>query len=439
MERYDLIIIGAGPGGYDTAATAATRGLRTLLIERNELGGTCLNCGCIPTKALRHTAHLLEECRSSAPFGVKCHSVTLHFAKAMEHKDDVVSRLREGIATLLAKVDIVKGEARFVDAHTVSADGHSYTAGRIIIATGSRPATIPIKGVEHAIDSTEMLSLSELPGELVVIGGGVIGMEFASIFSSFGVKVTVLEMASEILPGMDGDIAKRLRMLLKRRGINIITGAAVQSISDRGHLVTYLYKGKTAEAVADKVLLAVGRRAVLPEGIEATGVTIERGFISVDPHTMATGVDGIYAVGDVNGLCMLAHAARAQGLVALGIRQNLKVVPSVAFTLPECAMVGITAARARESGYEVLTGTAYYRANGKAVTEEALDGMIRITADASTRNVLGCHAYGENASMLVQEVATAMSCGATIDQLLAAIRSHPTMSELVGDALFNLH
>lgn len=434
MTHFDLIIIGAGPGGYDTAAAAAASGKRTLLIERGPLGGTCLNCGCIPTKALRHTALLLSECRAASAFGIQCSDVTLDFRAAMRHKDDVVSRLQEGIATILSGVEVIHHEASFIDRTTVKAGDYTYTAPQIIIATGSRPASLPIPGAEYALSSTDMLELQQLPESLVVIGGGVIGMEFASIFNAFGSRVTVLEMAPEILPAMDPDIARRLRMLIKRRGIDIVTSARVESISPNG-IVTYSAKGKSLQVTGSHVLMAVGRRAVLPPGIEHTSVAVDRGFISVDPLTMATSSPGIYAVGDVNGLCLLAHAARAQGLVALGLRQNLNVVPSVAFTIPECAMVGLSAAEARQRGINTASGTAFYRANGKAVTEESLDGMLRITVDADSDLILGCHAFGPSASMLVQEVSTAMSCSAKAAQLTAAIRSHPTLSEIITDAL----
>lgn len=437
MPTHDIIIIGAGPGGYDTAALAAGRGERVLLIEKSHLGGTCLNCGCIPTKALRHTATVLEECRSAMEAGVECGEPTLHFAKAMARKDAIVQQLREGIATLLAKVEVVKGEAAFVGPHEVEAGGHRFSAPKIIIATGSRPAVPPIEGAGLAMTSTDLLSIDHLPLSLVIIGGGVIGMEFASIFNSFGVAVTVIEMAPEILPGMDADVAKRLRMLLKRRGVNFAVNARVERIAP-GFTVTYTAKGKEATAEAECVLMAVGRRPVLPAGIEEIGVALDRGFIKVDPDTMATSVEGVYAVGDVNGLCLLAHAAAAQGRRALGMNQPLGTIPSVAFTIPECAMVGLTADAARAKGLNVLTGTAFYRANGKSVADGATEGMLRVTVDADSRRIIGCHGFGENVSMLIQEVATAMSLGADADRMVSAVRSHPTVSEIINDALANL-
>ncbi|MDE5799845.1 MAG: dihydrolipoyl dehydrogenase [Paramuribaculum sp.] len=437
MPTHDLIIIGAGPGGYDTAALAASGGQSVLLIEKSHLGGTCLNCGCIPTKALRHTAMVLEECRSAIEAGVECGAPTLHFAKAMARKDAVVEQLREGIATLLAKVEVVKGEAVFVGPHEVEFDARRFSAPKIIIATGSRPAVPPIEGAGLAMTSTDLLSIDHLPQSLAIIGGGVIGMEFASIFNSFGVAVTVIEMASEILPGMDADVAKRLRMLLKRRGVSFAVGACVERIVP-GFTVSYTAKGKPAAVEADCVLMAVGRRPVVPAGIEEIGVELERGFIKVDPDTMATSADGVYAVGDVNGLCLLAHAAAAQGRRALGIDQSLDIIPAVAFTIPECAMVGLTADAARANGINVLTGTAFYRANGKSVADGATEGMLRITVDADTRRIIGCHGFGADVSMLVQEVATAMSLGADAVQMVGAVRSHPTVSEIITDALANL-
>lgn len=437
VTHHDIIIIGAGPGGYETALAAAKAGKRVLIIEKSELGGTCLNCGCIPTKALRHTALVYQQCRQAASAGVDCTGVALDFPRAMQRKDEVVQKLREGIQTLLGDVDVIRGEASFTPQGYVEVNGEVYHAPQIIIATGSRPATLNIEGAELALDSTAMLSLADLPASLAIIGGGVIGMEFASIFNTLGSEVTVIEWAPEIIPGMDADIAKRLRMLLKRRGINFILGARVENISSlgSGRTVSYTAKGKTATVNTEKVLMAVGRRPVLPEGISNLQLSYNNGFIAVDPDTMATQVPGIYAIGDVNGLCLLAHAAHAQGLRAIGISQPLDVIPSVAFTIPECAMAGITSSEAERRGINTRIGTAFYRANGKAVAEETEEGMLRITVDADTDRIIGCHGFGHEVSMIVQEVATAMSLGASATRLLHSIRSHPTVSEIITDAL----
>ncbi len=433
MKSYDVIVVGAGPGGYVTAAAAVGMGKKVMIAERGRLGGTCLNRGCIPTKALSRSAEVALLMRRAAEFGVRAGDISMDYAVAAARKDAVVDTLREGVAIELQGADIVYGEAAFVGEHVVEINDELYTAAQIVIATGSRSATLNIPGAELCVDSDRLLGLTELPKSIAIIGGGVIGMEFASILQAFGVEVTVIEYCKEILPGFDTDVAKRLRMSLKRRGVSVVTSAQVIAVEE-GCTVRYLQKEKEKSVGAEMVLMAVGRRPVLPRGLDAIGVEQERGAIVVDDK-MSTNVKGVYAVGDVNGKCMLAHVASAQGEVALGLNRNLDVVPSAVFTVPECAAVGLTEERCQSLGIEYLKGEMIFRANGKAVAMGEPEGMMKVLVDAATRKILGGHICGEHASDLIQEIALAMSGGLTADELAATIHSHPSLSEIVYGAV----
>lgn len=439
---HDIIIIGAGPGGYETAVSAARRGLKVALIERGELGGTCLNRGCIPTKTLCRSAEVAVNMREAAAFGVELPegNVSINYAAIAQRKDDVVAQLRSGVAELLKGVEVIKGEASFVSPGEVSVDGVVYSAPRIIIATGSAPARLPIPGAELAMTSDELLAMTSLPASVVIIGAGVIGLEFASVINAFGVKVTVVEFCREVLPPFDAEVAKRLRMSLKRRGIDILTDTRVTSI-EPGMKVTCVAKGKEKTIEAEAVLMAVGRRPVLPPGLEAMGVSLNRGAVVVNDAMEVQwdnpGVAGdtkLYAIGDVNGRCMLAHAATAQGEIVLGEKRNLDVIPSAVFTMPECAMVGLTEEQCVARGLEVKIGKATFRANGKAVAMGETDGMVKIISEASTGRLLGCHICGPHAADLVQEAATVMTAGLPAVTIADAIHSHPTLGETVRDA-----
>lgn len=440
MERFDLIVIGAGPGGYEAAAEAAALGRKVAVIERDELGGTCLNRGCIPTKALCRSAEVALTIGNSAEFGISSGEPVIDLPQIMARKEQILTGLRESVGMVLKDVTIIRGEAKFITASIVDVNGESYTAPEIFIATGSRPAALDIPGKELAMSSDELLSIQTLPKSLIIIGGGVIGMEFASIFSAFGVKVTVLEYCKEILPPFDAEIAKRLRTALKRRGIEIVTAAQVTAI-EPGMIVSYDVKGKTKTAEADQVLMAVGRKAVLPEGLAELGVRIERGAIAVDDN-MKVLFDGsdpsdvtLYAIGDVNGRCMLAHAAYMHGLVALGKARLTDIIPAAVFTQPECAMVGLTEEKCNAEGREIKVGKAMFRANGKALAMGEPDGLVKIIADAKTDELLGCHICGAHAADLVQEVATAMTAGLKASAISDAVHAHPTLTEVVKAAV----
>lgn len=424
MKRYDLIVIGAGPGGYECAAMGAADGLSTLLIERDALGGTCLNRGCIPTKTLCRSAQIAADVADAAAYGIVTGPWHADMPAIMARKNAVVAQLREGVDMLTAGCDRISGTARLAAPDVVEVNGEQFTADRIVVATGSVAATLPVPGAELCVSSDTMLDLPELPASLVVIGGGVIGLEFASIYSALGTEVTLVEYAPEILPAFDRDVAKRLRSLMQKRGVSIAVGARVTGIAQgNGELtVNYDMKGKPRAATGAMVLMAVGRRPLLPDGLTREMVD------TLDPATLRIPGTPLYVIGDANGRCMLAHAASAQARMVMGRQVNMDVIPSAVFTMPECASVGITEARAAEAGLEFRAVKGMFRSNGKALAMGEPDGLVKLllTPDG---HILGCSIVGPHAADLIAEVALAMSAGLTATALTATIHAHPTLSE----------
>ena len=422
----DLIIIGAGPGGYETAVEAAKRGMTVALINDGPLGGVCLNEGCIPTKTFCHYAGKEE------------------FAAVAERKDAVVSQLRNGVAYLLKNpnITIVEGKASFKDSQTVVVNGEEYTAKDIIIATGSKPALLPIPGAgsEIVLTSTDVLNLTELPESICVIGGGVIGLEMASYLHRFGVEVTVLEYAPQVLPNFDAEISKRLKMLLTKQGIKIETDAQVTAIDEEG-FVTYNKKDQAYNIECDKVLMAVGRTPNTADlNLEAASIAYNRKGIEVDDN-MQTSIPHIYAIGDVNGKMMLAHVATFQGTRALnqiqGKADKIKfdLVPAAVFTIPEVASVGLTGAQCDDEELDYRAVKVPFGAVGKAVAMGEPDGFCKLIIDNETRNILGCHIMGAHASDLIQEIVTMMNMGITVDDAKDIIHAHPTLNEIIQIAI----
>lgn len=483
-----IIIIGAGPGGYETALLAAKRGVEVVLVEAGHVGGTCLNEGCIPTKTFCKNAEVLDGLKEAETFGVTDLSYGFDFSAVAARKNAVVEQLRGGVEGLLGHklITLVRGKASFKDAHTVlvtpvdpshhceerTLSGHSdeqgdvatsteYTADYIIIATGSVSASLPVPGADlpGILTSREILDLQEVPKSLCVIGGGVIGLEFASIFCSFGSDVTVLEYCKDILPRFDTDLAKRLKQSLGKRGINIETQAQVTGIElaqdengDGIYQVNYLRKGKEESVTADKVLMAVGRRANLDSmNCSDIGLECTRRGISVNEN-MQTNLTHIYAIGDINGLMMLAHAATFQGIVALdhimGVKNeiDLSVMPAAVFTSPEAASAGLTEDECKEKGIPVKCLKSFFRANGKAVTMGETDGFCKVVVAAEPKEgaepspyepgrVLGCHLYGPHASDIVQEACAMITRKATLEEFQSVIHTHPTLTEVLQSAL----
>ena len=404
MTTTDLIIIGAGPGGYRAAEYAAKKGLKVVIFEAENVGGTCLNVGCIPTKTYVHSAT---------------------FEEARERMAQVVPQLRSGVETLLShpNITLVREKAAFVDVYTVG----DYTAPHIIIATGSETKLIPVAGLDdpRVVDSTGLLQLETLPKRLCIIGAGVIGMEFASVFRRFGAEVTVIEYLKECLPALDGDIAKRLRKYLEKQGIAFKMKTAVQNLADID---------------ADIILMATGRKPrVLADFANAGFEFDERKGITTDEHFETT-VKGIYAIGDVNGRQMLAHAAEMQAVRAvnhiLGVADGIRfdIMPAAIFTVPEAACVGPTEDQLKEQGTAYTCKKAFWRANGKALAMNESEGMLKLFASQTDGRILGCHAYGAHAADIVQEVSALMCRDTTVEQLRDIVHIHPTLSEILLSA-----
>ena len=465
-----IIIIGAGPGGYETALLAAKRGVEVVLIESSHVGGTCLNEGCIPTKSFCKNAEVLDGLREAGAFGVTGLSYDFDFSAVTARKNAVVEQLRGGVEGLLShkNITLVRAKAAFKDDHTVVADGQEYSADYIIIATGSVSASLPIPGADlpGILTSREVLDLQEVPKRLCVIGGGVIGLEFASVFRSFGSEVTVLEYFKDILPRFDSDLSKRLKQSLGKRGIEICTQAQVTgiehmydtSLRDSSepcqslYRVTYTRKGKEEAVEADKVLMAVGRKANVGSlNLADIGLEFTSRGITVDERTMQTNIPHIYAVGDINGKMMLAHAATFQGIVALdhimgvGNSIDLSVMPAAVFTSPEAASVGMTEEDCQAADVPVKCLKSFFRANGKAVTMAETDGFCKLIVAAEPKEgftspyepgrILGCHLYGPHASEIVQEACALISPKATLEEFQSVIHTHPTLTEVLQSAV----
>lgn len=433
--KTDIIIIGSGPGGYRTAGYALQQGKQVVIIEKAEAGGTCLNSGCIPTKCLAHDA----EANAS------------DFPAAAERKRNVMNQLRQGIEQLLSApgITLVRGEATFKDARTVTVDGTDYEADDIIIATGSSSKMPPVEGIDNprVITSTEALNFQTLPAGIVIIGAGVIGMEFASILSRFGAKVSVIEYLKECLPVIDKDIAKRVRKQMEKlQGVTFYMDSAVKAINDNEVVFVSNKNGKETrlECPGCPVLIATGRKPNI-EGLnlEAAGVEYSPKGITVNDN-MLTSVPHIYAIGDVTGRQMLAHAATYMGFRAVNAivgkadKIRFDIMPSAIFTYPEAAAVGLTEDQCKQQGIECRALKGYYRANGKALAIDEPEGMVKLIAGADGR-ILGCTSYGAHSADIVQEVTAYMNCNATVADIAYSVHIHPTLSEILQDACVGGH
>lgn len=429
----ELIIIGSGPGGYRTGAYAASKGIHTTIFEDKEAGGTCLNCGCIPTKTLCHEAEIADILKNK---GID----SVDFSAIMARKNAVIEQLRSGVETVLQgdNISFVKAHAMFKDEKTVVADGQEYTADKFIIATGSHAKMLPIKGIDQSnvMTSTELLNITEVPKRLCIVGAGVIGMEMASVFNSLGSEVTVIEFLKECLPMVDSDIAKRLRQTIAKRGVTFFMQSGVKRIN--GNTVFFERKGKEEQVEADIILIATGRGAnVEGLGLENTGVNFTPKGIEVDGN-MQTNIPHIYAIGDVNARMMLAHAATFQGLRAvnhmLGIEDeiNLEIMPAAIFTKPEAACVGLSEDQCKENGMTINCKKGFYRANGKALAMDETDGLLKLITDEKGL-ILGCHVFGAHAADIVQEVSVLMCKQTYVHELAQMVHIHPTLSEILSD------
>ena len=451
---YDVLVIGAGPGGYVAAIRAAQLGLKTACAESREtLGGTCLNVGCIPSKALLHGSHLFDEAAHGvlAKFGVVADKVTLDLDALMGEKSTAVTELTGGIEYLFKKnkVDWLKGRASFKDAHTVDIGGKAVTAKNVVIATGS--SVTPLPGVEVdndkgvVVDSTGALKLGKVPGHLVVIGGGVIGLELGSVWRRLGAKVTVVEFLDQLLPGMDGDVRKGAGKLFQKQGMELRLSSKVTEVKVKGRKATLTLEpaagGESETLEADAVLVAIGRRPNTEGlGLEAIGLELnERGQIETDGD-FRTRVDGVWAIGDVIPGPMLAHKAEDEGIavaenIAGGIGiVNHAVIPSVVYTAPEIAGVGLTEQAAKDAGHEIKVGKFPMLANSRAKTNRDTDGFVKVIADAGTDRVLGVWMIASVAGTMIAQAAQAMEFGATSEDIAYTCHAHPTHSEALKEA-----
>lgn len=499
-EKYNLVVIGAGPAGYVAAAENAARGKRTALIENRELGGTCLNRGCIPTKTILHSAEIFSEMKACEHLGIHAENICCSMAGVQARKEEVIGQLRSGIAMMMKKhkVDVFYGTGTIIGRHEVrvvgnpAANGNSASNGNpaangnseanrnpaanessaacgsagvsgdgemaactetqvletehILIATGSVPAVPPVPGMDlhDVINSDELLDKREIYPRLTIIGGGVIGMEFASIYSSLGAQVTVIEFLDRILANMDKEISQNLKMILKKRGVDIHTGACVEEIKEgpEGALICcYREKDTRKETVSDGVLVAVGRRAntggLLAEGVE---LSMDRGRIIVDEHYQ-TSIPGIYAVGDVTGGMQLAHTASSQAINAVAYMAGeempvcMDCVPGCVYTNPEIGSVGLTQEEAKTKGISVITKKYPMSANGKSLLSGQERGFIKVVADSETHRILGAQMMCARATDMISEFGTAIVNGLTLEQMGAVIRPHPTFSEGISEAV----
>ena len=446
----DTIVIGAGPGGYVAAIRAAQLGQNVTLVEKNKVGGVCLNVGCIPSKAMISSAHRYHEAQHSEDMGVITEGVKLDFSKVQEFKDSVVNKLVGGVEMLLKgnKVNVVQGEAYFVDSNKLKVmdekQSQTYEFKNAIIATGSRPIEIPgFKFGGRILDSTGALALEDVPKKLVVIGGGYIGTELGSAYANFGTEVTILEGTPDILGGFEKQMTQLVKKNLKSKNAKVVTKAMAQSAeeTDNGVKVTYEAKGETHEVEADYVLVTVGRRPNTDElGLEELGLKMtERGLIEVDKQSR-TSISNIYAIGDIVPGTPLAHKASYEAKVAAEAIAGEKsevdylAMPAVCFTEPELATVGLNESQAKEEGFEVVSGKFPFQANGRALGLNKTDGFVKVVARKEDGLVLGAQVAGNGASDIISELGLAVETGITLEDIALTIHAHPTLGEIPMEA-----
>ncbi|EMT38564.1 dihydrolipoamide dehydrogenase [Thermoanaerobacter thermohydrosulfuricus] len=436
---YDVIVLGGGPGGYTAAIRLSELGKKVAVVEEYSLGGTCLNRGCIPTKVYSHAAELINAIKDAKDFGIMA-QYTLDIAKLRQRKERVVKRLVGGVGYLmnLHHIDVIKGRGRFVDENTIEVDKR-YTAENFIIATGSKVFLPPIEGInlEGVITSDKALELERIPEKIVIIGAGIIGLEFANIYSALGSKVVIIEMLPQLLPMLDRDIADTMEKILRHKKIELHLNSKVEKIEE-GLKVVYTTEGNTRVVECDTVLVAVGRVANV-NGIEALNLDMDKKGIKVDSH-MRTSIKNIYAIGDVTGGIQLAHVASYQGIVAVHNiageekEADLNAVPNCLYTSPEIAWVGLNEVQAREKFGDVKIGTFPYTALGRAMTMGQNDGFVKIIAEAKYNRVVGMEIIGAGATEIIHEGVLAIKEEFTLEELADAIHAHPTLSESVKEA-----
>ncbi|KYD14377.1 dihydrolipoyl dehydrogenase [Caldibacillus debilis] len=446
----DTIVIGAGPGGYVAAIRAAQLGQKVTVIEKGELGGVCLNVGCIPSKALINAAHKYADARESGDIGIFAENVKVDFSKVQEWKAGVVKRLTSGVGTLLKgnKVEVVKGEAYFVDANTLRVingdSAQTFTFKNVIIATGSRPIELPaFKFSKRVLDSTGALNLPEIPKKMVIIGGGYIGTELGSAYANFGTEIVIIEGADEILPGFEKQMSALVKKNLKKKGATIITKALAKGVEEKedGVVVTYEADGKEERVEADYVLVTVGRRPNTDDiGLEQIGVEfVGKGLIKVDEQCR-TNIPNIYAIGDIVPGPALAHKASYEGKVAAEAISghpsavDYLAIPAVCFSDPELATVGYTEEQAKAEGIEVTVGKFPFAANGRSLALNNSDGFLKLVTRKEDGLVIGGQIAGPGASDMIAEIGLAIEAGVTAEDIAMTIHAHPTLGEITMEA-----
>ncbi len=441
-ECFDLIVVGSGPGGYIAAIKGAQRGKKVALVEKRFLGGTCLNVGCIPTKTLIAHAKVVKKIKHAADFGISTGAISIDFSKMKEHKDKVVSQIRKSLEGLIRAngVEIIRGAASFVSPQELKIEGEDegvIQSEKIIIATGSDPLEISACPCDHqrVFNSSSILELNKLPESLIIIGGGYIGCEFASLYAELGVKVTLLEALPLLAAAQGKIVSESLNSSFKKQGITVQVGVTVTGIQvENNQVVVQIQGGDSIKG--ESVLVAVGRKVVSDGlGLEKIGIAVnERGAVIVNDK-MESNIPGVYAIGDITGRAMLAHVASHEGIVAAmnatggEAKMHYQAVPAVIFTLPEIAMVGLTLEQAIEKGYEVAEGRFPFRALGKSVASMETEGFAQVIIDKKTGQILGGLVIGEEASSLIAEVTVAMTNELTADCIVETIHAHPTLSE----------
>lgn len=449
MSDFDLVVMGSGPGGYVAAIRAAQLGMKTAIVERSEVGGVCLNWGCIPSKALIRNAEVVGLFKHAEEFGITADNIEFDFSKAVRRSREVVKKLTSGVRFLLDKngVEIVSGSGVLLDPGTVDIQNkdRKLTADKVIVATGARPRAIPSLPIdgEIVIGSREALETDEAPPRAVIVGAGATGAEFAYVWRSYGSEVTLVELMPRLVPTEDAEISQHLERSFRRQGINSITDASVESIEVRDGVARVIVKSKseTTEIECEKVLVAVGTQGNVDGiGLENVGVDIDRGFISVDEH-MQTNVLGIYAIGDVTGRLLLAHVASAQGVNVVEHIAGLEppeldydLIPRATYCRPQIGSFGLTETQARENGHDVKVGKFQIAANGKALGMGEPEGMIKLVLDAEIGDILGAHMIGAEVTELLGELSMAKLLEGTNKELSWLVHPHPTISEIIKEA-----
>ncbi|MEI3340376.1 MAG: dihydrolipoyl dehydrogenase [Eubacterium sp.] len=443
---FDVIVIGAGPGGYETAIKSAQMGFKTACVEAEHFGGVCLNEGCIPTKTMVRTSNLYAEIADADKFainGIDKDAVKVDMKKLQQRKQMIVKTLTGGVQMLLKmnQVSILQGLASFVDTHTIEVNREKITSSYFIIATGSDvfiPPFIPLEGNTNVVTSKELLDIDYLPESIVIIGGGVIGIEFAHIFAQLGSKVTVLELMDHILPMVDDEVSDMVKKRMKKRGVSIINNAQVKCVRDKS--VVYELNGEETIAEAELVLMAVGR-SPRTEGLNAQGIGIEFDRKAIKTNEcLRTNIPNIYAIGDVNGKVMLAHTASHEGFVALenicghNVAMDYNYIPSCIYLDPEVACIGMTEKHAKMRGYDIIVGKFPMMANGKSLVEGDTDGVAKVIINKENKQILGVHLYGKHVTDMIGEISVAIRSGGDAEHIADAIHPHPTVSEVLPEA-----